>query len=58
MPEKSLSKNFEEIFYIVAKKGVGDRQFASAKTTQQKNHKAWIIILATEKRGVLLADSN
>lgn len=57
-PEKSLSKNFEEIISIIAKKGVGGRQFALAKTTQYKNHKTWIIILATEKRGVLLADSN
>lgn len=57
-PEESLSKNFEEIISIIAKKGVGGRQFATAKTTQYKKHKAWIIILATEKRGVHLADSN
>lgn len=57
-PEKSLSKNFEEIIPIIAKKGVGGRQSALAKTTQYKKHKTWIIILATEERGVLLADSN
>lgn len=57
-PEESLSKNFEEIIPIIAKKAVGGRHFALAKTTQYKNHKAWITILATEKRGVLLADSN
>jgi len=38
-PEKSPSKNFQEIFYIIAKKGVRGRQFALAKTTQQKNMK-------------------
>lgn len=54
-PEESLSKNFEEIIPITAQKGVGGRQFALAKTSQYKKHKA---CLATEKRGVLLADSN
>lgn len=35
-PEESLSKNFEEIIPIVAKKGVGGRQFATAKASQLK----------------------
>lgn len=54
-PVESLSKNFEEIIPIIAKKGVGGRQFALAKTTQYKKHKA---CFATEKRRVFLADSN
>lgn len=35
-PEESLSKNFEEIIPIIAKKGVGGRQLALAKTSQYK----------------------
>lgn len=35
-PEESLSKNFEEIIPIIAKKGVGSRQFALVKTTQYR----------------------
>lgn len=54
-PEESLSKNFEEIIPIIAEKGVGGRQ---ARQPNTKKHKAWIIILATERRGVLLACSN
>lgn len=37
-PEESISKNFEEIIPIIAKKGVGSRQFALAKRTQYKKN--------------------
>lgn len=51
-PEESLSKNFEEIIPITAKKGVGGRQFALAKTTQYKKTQSLNYYLGNrEERG-------